>query len=323
MNTDEIKDEFEDEVETTLPEDDHGDDSLQIEYEDDLPDAPTFDDDPTEEELEAQTAGVKKRINKLAMSRAKERQDREAAEQRERAAIEYARSIMTDNEKLKAELAKQQESSTTYAKQSVEAQVAAAQREYRSAYDEGDADAMVNAQTKLARLQAEAYQMEREAASRPAAQPAQPQQYQQPQRYQQYQQYPQYQQYQQPQQPQVSPRLQAWLDANDSWFQKDRIMTGTAMGIHEQLIEEGVEPDSKEYYTALNSELQKQFPERFSATDKRKSRAPVVAPATRSGKTPSRRVVKLTASERALAKSLGVSEERYAEQKYLKEQANG
>ena len=175
---------------------------------------------------------------------------------------------------------------------------------------------MADAQAMMARLQAEAFQMEREQAQLNALreQAAAQQQYQQPQ-------YPQ-PQYQQPQQPvnQPSQMYLNWAEKNKSWWNVDKPMTSLAVGYHEQLIAEGIDPDTKEYYDAIDSGIRKAFPDRFSATDKRKSRASVVAPAARSGRK-TRHVVPLVESERALAAKLGLTEEYYAEHKhkYLKE----
>lgn len=284
-----------------------------IEYTDDTPDLDPVEDDPTEADLEQHGRKAKQRISKLISQRDEERQSRSQAEQRERAAIEYARSVHTEKEKLQKELERQRTANADQTKGRVESQLDVAKSSYRSAYEEGDAEGMAAAQVQIARLQAEAYQLERDQAQLAAlreqveaAPPARAPQYPQ----------------QQPQQPQQhSPRLAAWLEKNRSWWQVDRVMTGTAMGLHEQLLSEGVDPDSKEYYDGLTSGMREYFPDRFSATEKRKTRAPVVAPVARSGKK-ARHVVTLSSSEKAVADSLGIPYETYAKQKLLKEQAN-
>ena len=296
-------------AEVELPDDD----DFIIETVDDTPEV---EEEPTDEDLSGYGRKVQKRITKLARDKTEEIRNRQAAEQRERAALDYARTVMAEKERLQKALDAQRASTTEQTKGRVESQLESAQSAYRSAYEEGDAGGMAAAQVKIARLQAEAYQMERDQAQlqalreQQAAQAAQAQ-YQPPQQ----------PQYQPPQQQQYSALLQKWLSANESWWQKDRVLTGAAMGLHEQLIEEGVEPDSKEYYDALTSELHSQFPDRFSTTDKSKTRAPVVAPATRSGKKP-RRTVRLTAYEMSIATSLGLTPKQYAEQKLKMEQMN-
>lgn len=313
-------DEDDRELSASYQADDSDDDEVELPDDDDfiietVDDTPEVEEEPTDEDLSGYGRKVQKRITKLARDKTEEIKNRQAAEQRERAALDYARTVMAEKERLQKELDAQRASTTEQTKGRVESQLESAQSAYRSAYEEGDAEGMTAAQVKIARLQAEAYQMERDQAQLQALreqQAAQAAQAQQP---------PQQPQYQQPQQQQYSARLQKWISENESWWQKDRVLTGAAMGLHEQLIEEGVEPDSKEYYDALTSELHSQFPDRFPTTDKSKSRASVVAPATRSGKKP-RRTVRLTASEMAIATSLGLTPKQYAEQKLKMEQMN-
>ena len=143
-------------------------------------------------------------------------------------------------------------------------------------------------------------------------QPVQPQGYQQR----------QVQPRQQP--PAPDERAEDWA-AKNSWFGQDRVMTYAAWGIHQDLIErEGVDPSSDEYYTELDRRLREEFPKKFA--DERSSNqpnrqqrsAPAVAPAARStGINSARRTVRLSPSQVAIAKKLGVPLEEYA--KYVKE----
>ena len=324
-NRNAFDDEDDRELSASYQADDSDDDEVELPDDDDfiietVDDTPEVEDGPTDEDLSGYGRKVQKRITKLARDKTEEIKNRQAAEQRERAALDYARNVMAEKERLQKELDAQRASATEQTKGRVESQLESAQSAYRSAYEEGDADGMAAAQVKIARLQAEAYQMERDQAQLQALREQQAAQAAQQKQQQQYQPQ-QYQQYQQQQPQHYSARLQKWLSANESWWQKDRVLTGAAMGLHEQLIEEGVEPDSKEYYDTLTSELHSQFPDRFPTTDKSKSRASVVAPATRSGKKP-RRTVRLTASEMSIATSLGLTPKQYAEQKLKMEQMN-
>ena len=211
-------------AEVELPDDD----DFIIETVDDTPEV---EEEPTDEDLSGYGRKVQKRITKLARDKTEEIRNRQAAEQRERAALDYARTVMAEKERLQKALDAQRASTTEQTKGRVESQLESAQSAYRSAYEEGDAGGMAAAQVKIARLQAEAYQMERDQAQlqalreQQAAQAAQAQ-YQPPQQ----------PQYQPPQQQQYSALLQKWLSANESWWQKDRVLTGAAMGLHEQLI---------------------------------------------------------------------------------------
>ena len=134
----------------------------------------------------------------------------------------------------------------------------------------------------------------------------------------------QYQQRQQVQQqaPRPSAKAEDWASRNE-WYGKNRTLTYGAWGIHQTLIEEeGVEPDSEEYYTELDRRLREEFPKHFAGETPTQSRqqrsAPAVAPASRSsGINSARRTVRLTPSQVAIAKKLGVPLEEYA--KYVKE----
>ena len=111
------------------------------------------------------------------------------------------------------------------------------------------------------------------------------------------------------------PRAEAWA-AKNSWFGTDRAMTYTAFEIHKDLTEkEGFDPNSDEYYAEVDKRIRVDFPHKFGKTENKQTAAPVqtVASATRSVK-PGRKTVKLTSSQVAIAKKLGVPLEEYAKQ---------
>jgi hypothetical protein len=127
----------------------------------------------------------------------------------------------------------------------------------------------------------------------------------------------------QPEQPQIDPKAKAWADRN-TWFWKDKVMTGVAMGLSDELIATGYDPRSDEYYRELDSRLRKELPHKFQTSEPTEKNRPatVVAPVTRSAPT-KKKSVELTKSEQALAKRLGLTNEQYARQKVQLEKNNG
>lgn len=264
------------------------------------------------EELETISDNVQKRISKLT-ARMRE------AERREQAAIEYAKGLQYQTQGLQQKLVHTDYSRLNEAKTRLETQQATLKAIIRKAREEGDIDTETEANQRLTDLTME----QRQVAGWLQSQGQQVQAYQQqPQNYQQQVQ----QQYQAPAQPQrAAPSAQAedWAERNP-WFGQDKMLTYAAWGIHETLVsEEGVDPNSTEYYTELDRRLHNEFPNKFqssnSAQPTRQQRsAPAVAPATRSsGINNVRRTVRLSPSQVAIAKKLGVPIEEYA--KYVKE----
>jgi hypothetical protein len=304
----------EDELEVEV----EGDEELEVEVVDEVDpkDRPRRSEDaeadiPDDDDLENYSEGVQKRLKKLTFeAREAERQRQEAIRQREEA-VKYAQTVQQDNARLQEVSSKGQEYAVVQAKARAEAQVTTAEGVYRQAYEAGDTDALMEAQKLLSRAQNDLYRIE---TWRP---PARQQQQQQPQPQQQPAQ-------QQPQQPQLNPKQAAWLAENDTWYGKNEEMTGAALGIHERLVKNGVDPNSNAYYTEIDSVMRRRFADEFSdevetVTPRRKA-STVVAPAARTTKSPRR--VKLTASQAAIAKRLGLTPKQYAEQ-VMKDQANG
>lgn len=264
------------------------------------------------EELETVSDAVQKRISKLT-ARMRE------AERREQAAIEYAKGLQTQTQTLQQKLVHTDYSRLNEAKTRLETQQTTLKAIIRKAREEGDIDTETEANQRLTDLIME----QRQVAGWLQSQEQQVQAYQQPQNYQQQ----VAQQYQQPapqqQRAAPSPQAEEWAERNP-WFGQDRMLTYAAWGIHETLVsQEGVDPSSDEYYTELDRRLRTEFPNKFqnssSANQPRQQRsAPAVAPATRSsGINNVRRTVRLSPSQVAIAKKLGVPIEEYA--KYVKE----
>ena len=252
-----------------------------------------------DEDLSEYSETVKKRISKLT-NRFREE------ERQKQSAITYAESIKKQNEELKARLEKLDNNYVGEFDNRVTAQAAAAKEEYKKALESGDADALYDAQQKIARIANEEANLNRLKAQR--EEQAKKQETVQP------------QQPQQPQQPvKPDPRAERWAQDNE-WFGQDQTMTYAAFGVHKTLIEqEGFDPNSEDYYTELDRRMRTEFPHKFSDTRTQSSTPRVAsagATASRSA-TRGKRTVKLTPSQIAIAKRLGVPLEEYA--KHVKE----
>ena len=255
-----------------------------------------------EEELEQYSKSVQTRINKLTHKFREEESQRKAA-------MEFAEAVKKQNDDLKSRLDKLDESFVGEFGSRIESQIAAAKSSYQKAYDEGDAEAMFEAQKSLSKLALDEARLDESKQRREKAPVEAPQQRQQAP-----------QQAQQPATPPPDPKAEVWAPKNE-WFGNDQTMTYAAFGLHRQLIEdEGFDPASDEYYNELDKRIRVEFPQKFKET-KRGDKGPRVASAESSAsKAPSgkgRRTVKLTASQIAIAKRLNVPLEEYA--KYVKE----
>jgi hypothetical protein len=259
-------------------------------------------------ELDQYSDNVKRRIDKLT-ARLRETQ------RREQAALEYARSVQTRAQQLEQQYLRTDEDRLNEAKGRIETQVMALKQIIRKAREEGDVDTETEAQQRLTSLTMEASQVDQAAAQRQlyqqqvAAQQAQEQQWAVQQTYQ--------QPVQQVQE--IDPRVEEWAERNP-WYGKDTVMTHAAWGIHRQLIEaERFDPNSNEYYDELDRRIRQAFPKKFGATQGANRNAQPVAPASRTSgiNQAARRTVRLTPSQVAIAKKLGVPLEEYA--KYVKE----
>ena len=249
---------------------------------------------------------VKKRLDKMT-ARLRE------AERREQAALEYARQMQANLQVAQTRVQTLDEGYVTEFKTRVDSQLAIAEANLQDAVERGDGKAVVEAQKLLSQL---ILQQERVAHAAQQRQYAAQQQTQAAP--QQYQQAPVQQAPQRPAQPQIDPKAEAWAEEN-KWFGEDLVMTNGAYAIHGQLEQEGFDLSSEEYYDELNRRIRKEFPHKFKKQQASvPSSAPDVAPATR-GITASpngRRTIKLTPSEVAMARKIGVPLEEYA--KYVR-----
>lgn len=248
--------------------------------------------DPTDEELEAYSESAKKRIKHFTKGYHDERRAKEAAIREREEAIRAAQAIADENRKLKGSLNQGQQALLEQAKKVVANELEEVKREYKSAYESGDADALVAAQEKMTAVKMKA---ERVNNFKPA-----PLQEEKP-------------VVQTPQPVTVDKKAEAWQREND-WFGSDDEMTSFALGLHNKLVKSGVDPQSDEYYEKVNARVRQVFPEKFDSEETadaptQRTKTNVVAPATRS--TAPRKVV-LTQTQVNIAKKLGVPLELYA-----------
>jgi hypothetical protein len=233
------------------------------------------------------------------------------AERREQAAIEYAKGMQYQTQELQQKLVHTDYSRLNEAKSRLDTQQFQLRQIIKKAREEGDIDTETEAQQRLSEMTMEQRQVsgwlqQQEHAVRNPV----PQQQYQPQA--------------QPQRAAPDPQAEDWA-ARNTWFGQDRVLTYAAWGIHQELIEkEGVDPQSTEYYTELDRRLRDEFPKKFAGeqssnqSSRQQRSAPAVAPASRSsGINSARRTVRLSPSQVAIAKKLGVPLEEYA--KYVKE----
>lgn len=254
--------------------------------------------DEKEEELDQYSKNVRDRISKITQKYRDEEAQRIAA-------VEFAQKVKEQNDELRQRLTALDQSYVGEFGTRIQSQIDAAKVAYQKAYDEGDADAMFEAQKNLSRLALEEAQVEqaKKRQEQQAAAPKQEQQQQQP---------------QQQAAPKPDPKAEAWASKNE-WFGQDQTMTYAAFGIHRQLIEdEGFDPSSDEYYTELDRRVRSEFPQKFGGSkDKGPRVASAESTASKSSTKKGRRTVKLTPSQIQIAKRLNVPLEEYA--KYVKE----
>ena len=251
---------------------------------------------PDDDKLAEYSKGVQSRIAKLT------RKMREAERQRD-SATEYAKAI---EEQRKADQRKYFKIDSDYQKRfeaNIKTGIDAAERELAAAIESGDAKAQVEANKRIATLAFENAKLEQAKEGReevklsdggklPDSTPKDL-----------------------PTNQRQDPRAEDWASKN-TWFGQDRAMTFTAFEIHKDLVEkEGFDPQSNEYYTEIDKRIRVDFPHKFGNTEQHRTTKPVqsVASANRSVR-PGRKTVKLTSSQVAIAKKLGVPLEDYAKQ---------
>ena len=259
--------------------------------------------DEKADELKTYSDGVQKRIAKLT------RKMREAERQKEEA-LAFAQSVKYERDSLQSRFVKADKSYVSEFETRVKSNMDAARSALRTAIEAGDVDAQVKAQEQMATLNADAVRLaslksQQEEPKEEKQVNVSPSQAEQPVR--------------------SDPKAEAWA-ARNSWFGNDTAMTYTAFDMHKTLVEkEGYDPQSDEYYEEIDKRLRVEFPNKFDKvadnTTERAKPAQTVASARRPASTGRRKTVKLTPSQVAIAKRLGVPLEEYAKQLNVKEGA--
>ena len=296
-------------IESAKPATEQEDDGFEIEVVDDTPEEdkgkprraenaePQV---PSDDEVEKYSEGVQKRIKQLKFEFHEERRRKEEAARLQDEALRYAEQMQEENENLRKTLEEGEGVLVNQAKGRVTAEIDKAKIAYKTAYESGDPDALIEAQEKLSALQVEKSRYDNyrpQPRPEPELEPLYEQENKEP--------------------PKPSEMGMKWAEKN-TWFQNDPEMTGYAFGVHEKLIKSGVAPDTEEYYTKIDDAVRRVFPDKFDDGPIIEESAPqrqtgnVVAPAARSGKKP--RKVQLTSTQVSLAKRLGLSNEQYAAQ---------
>ena len=259
----------------------------------------------SEGEMDDYGKKVQSRIDKLT------KKLRES-ERREQAAVQYAQGVQAEQAKLQSKVKSLDSGYLSEFSTRVEAETAETKKALKAAMDTGDVDAQVDANQKLARLaiehervkatQAQRERLKKEMEAR-GIDPNQPQMPQQAQ--------PQPQQPAPP--PPPDPKAEAWAEKN-TWFGEDEPMTLTSFSIHRKLMEEGFDPKSDSYYSEIDKRMRDTFPHKFQSSTPTQT----VASVNRSNQPAKRKgTVRLTPSQVAIAKKLGVPLSEYA--KYVKE----
>lgn len=283
---------FPDEVEESTPE-------IEIEIEDDTPEEDRgrqpmpkeIVDNLEHDELEEYDEGVKQKLKQLKKVWHDERRAKEQLAREQEEALSVARRLYAENQKLRSAYVSGEREYISTAQTNAQMEMDAARRAYREAYESGDTDGLLAAQEKLNIAQLKVMRAEN-LKETPLQEPEDVVQIKR-------------EEYQ-PVQPDAKTR--AWQERN-SWFGKDEEMTAAALGLHQKLVNNGVEAGSDEYYSTLDKTMRTRFSEYFGEP-KAKPRT-VVAPATRST---SSNKIKLTQSQVQIAKKFGLTPEAYAKE---------
>jgi len=295
--------ENQDELKTTDVDTNTGNEmTLEIEVVDDTPaadrgKAPIGEvETPSDQELDNYAVDVQKRIKKLSRGYHDERRAKEAAAREREEAVVIAKQLYEQNKALQKQLTEGSKQLVDTSMSAADAAIEAAKRKFKEAYDAGDAEAIATAQEEIA---AARYKKEYALTLKPL-------------------QFEETTVYNQPQETKVpvpDSRALDWQTENE-WFGQDEEMTSFALGLHQKLVKSGVNPNTEEYYERVDARMREIFPDQFrsetkpdSAPAPRAKSDSVVAPATRS--TAPKRIT-LSATQVALAKRLGLTNEQYA-----------
>ena len=265
--------------------------------------------DPSDEEIESYSEGVQKRIKELTHARHDERRAKESLFREKQELERLAQHMVSENAKLKEYVKSGTEQYAASIKQVADSELENAKRQYKAAYESGDADALVAAQEAMTDAK-----MRTEAAKNFRAPPLQDTEtaVQTP---------------SQVSRPEIDEKTVRW-QARNQWFGSTGYEehTSFALGLHQKLVNSGLDPRSDEYFERIDARMKSTFPEVFGSEDKPRSgdgsKRPtsVVAPATRST---GARKIQLTPTQVALAKRYGLTPQQYANEVAKLEKSNG
>jgi hypothetical protein len=253
-----------------------------------------------DDQFEKAESNTQKRIDRLT------KKMREA-ERREEEALRYAQNVKSEAEQLKTRMNTLDTNYVNEYSNRVNSQMGNAEQDLAKAIEIGDTNGVVEAQRKItslaiendraqqAKMQQERYAQQVQAQAQAQVQQPMPQQ--------------------QPRRP--DPKAENWASRND-WFGSDEAMTYAAFGVHKKLVEnEGFDPQSDEYYTELDNRMREEFPHKLKTGGSKRPAQTVASVSRTSSGRSSGKKVRLTPSQVAIAKKLGVPLEEYA--KYVKE----
>ena len=287
-----VTDEIEVEIIDDTPSQDRGRKPLEREVE-----------DPSDEEIDSYSDKVKVRIKELTHARHDERRAKEATLREKQELERFAQQLLEENKNLKQYVDTGTEQYVITAKAAAEAELEKVRRQYKDAQEAFDTDAIIAAQEALteAKLKLESIKNFRPAPLQQQETPVQQQTYA-------------------PQPVQPDEKTLRW-QAKNQWFGANGYeeVTSYALGLHQKLVNSGVNPQSDEYFQTIDTRLHKTFPDMFGGSTSKKP-ASVVAPATRSS---GKKVVQLTNTQLALARKFGLTPQQYAAQVSKLENANG
>ena len=313
---------FPDEIEQETKVETPAENAIEIEVIDDRPEEDQKNATPLPKEivedienddLEEYSKEAKQRLLQMKKLINDERREKEQALREQHEAIRVAQNIIEENKKLKGSLSSGERVLVGNAKQAAEQELNMAKKAYKEAYDSGDSELLVEAQDKLTDAKIKVKQIElyrpqydeetfknQENAVQSQLQQSQP--------------------------ARLDSKTQAWLDKN-SWYGTDDDMSFLAMGIHRRLERDGVPIGSDHYWSSIDTEMHKRFPEKFAGESPSETKdsvskksSTVVAPATRST---SPKKIRLTQTQLALAKKFKLSPEQYAMELTKLESQNG
>jgi hypothetical protein len=271
------------------------------------------------DDLEEYSEKVKKRLSQMKKVWHDERREKEAAMREKEEALRFAQARDQELRQVKERATKNEKAFLREVAKYADYELVVAKDKLKQAYESGDSELITNAQEKLTDAKLRLQNLQR---YQPSLQESEER-------------VEQIQQVATPQsapEPQADPKATAWRDKN-TWFGVDEEMTALALGLHEKLVRSGIDPRTDEYYRRVDDTMRKRFPEAFDDAEEeekpqtkqaqkpaRTKPATVVAPVTR-GTAP--RQVRLTPTQVAIAKRLGLSNEQYARELMKLENDNG